>query len=113
MGLVEGLAIPRFTQDHFQMNDFTPFHDEIRKVEGGYMAGKAVTGMPPGLAPLFGDLSLGILHTETGADGSKSAGLYYTITRVDLKEIPTNPLLKPFLDVELPDGVGMAFDEEM
>ena len=113
MGLFEGLSMPSFTQDHFQMNDFTPFHDEIRKVEDGYMAGKYVTALPPGLSALLGDLSLGILHTETAADGSKSAGLYYTLTHVDLKEIPTNTLLKPFLDVELPDGVGLAFDEEM
>lgn len=113
MGLFEGLSIPSFTQDHFQMNDFTPFHDEIRKVEDGYMAGKYVTGVPPGLSTMFGDLSLGIFHTETGADGSGRAGLYYTITRIDQKELPTNTLLKPFLDVELPDGVGMAFDEEM
>ena len=32
MGLMEGLVLPSFLQDHFQMNDFTPFHDEIRKV---------------------------------------------------------------------------------
>jgi hypothetical protein len=27
--------------------------------------------------------------------------------------MPTNTLLRPFLDVQLPDGVGMTFDEEM
>ena len=29
------------------------------------------------------------------------------------KQLPTNTLLKPFLDVQLPDGVGMLFDEQM
>ena len=33
MGLMEGLVIPSFAQDHFQLNDFTPFHDEIRQVD--------------------------------------------------------------------------------
>jgi cholesterol oxidase len=32
MGSMEGLIVPTFLQDHFQLNDFTPFHDEIRKV---------------------------------------------------------------------------------
>ena len=32
MGLMEGLVAPSFLKDHFQLNDFTPFHDEIRKV---------------------------------------------------------------------------------
>ena len=27
--------------------------------------------------------------------------------------MPTNTLLQPFLDVQLPDGVGMTFDEKM
>ncbi len=31
MGLMEGLVTPSFLKDHFQLNDFTPFHDEIRK----------------------------------------------------------------------------------
>ena len=34
MGLMEGLVTPSFLKDHFQLNDFTPFHDEIRKVTG-------------------------------------------------------------------------------
>ena len=32
MGLMEGLVTPKFLQDHFQLTDFTTFHDEIRKV---------------------------------------------------------------------------------
>jgi hypothetical protein len=31
MGLLEGLVVPTFFSDHFQLNDFTPLHDEIRK----------------------------------------------------------------------------------
>ncbi|MEK7753574.1 MAG: GMC family oxidoreductase, partial [Acidobacteriota bacterium] len=31
-GLMEGLLTPRFLKDHFELHDFTPFHDEIRKL---------------------------------------------------------------------------------
>src|SRR5262249_6366078 len=37
MGLIEGLVTPTFLKDHFQLNDFTPFHDEIRKVTADFM----------------------------------------------------------------------------
>ncbi|MEX2262034.1 MAG: GMC family oxidoreductase [Bryobacteraceae bacterium] len=109
MGLVEGLLISNITQDHFQLNDFTPFHDEIRKIDGDFMVGKWVTGLPPGIATVLGSGSLGIFHVEK--DGQ--FGFYYTLTRTDRKEFPTNTLLRPFLDVQLPDGLGMTFDEEM
>jgi hypothetical protein len=35
------------------------------------------------------------------------------LTRVAGRELPENTLLQPFLDVQLPDGVGMTFDEKM
>lgn len=113
MGLMEGLLVPSFTQDHFQLHDFTPFHDEIRKIDDNFFAGKYVTGLPPGLATAIGNPSLGIFHTEPAPDNSLQFGFYYTLTRADQKQLPTNTLLRPFLDVQLPDGLGMTFDEEM
>ena len=50
MGLFEGLVLPSFTQDHFQLNDFTPFHDEIRQVDGDFLVGKYITGIVPDLS---------------------------------------------------------------
>jgi hypothetical protein len=91
------------------LNDFTPFHDEIRKVADDFLVGKYVTPLPPAVAALTGNSSLGIFHTES--DGS--FGFYYTLTRAAEKELATNSVLKPFLDVQLPDGVGMTFDESM
>ena len=44
-GLLEGLVIPGFAQEHFQLNDFTFFHDEIRKVSADFLVGKYVA--PP------------------------------------------------------------------
>ncbi len=35
------------------------------------------------------------------------------LTRVAGSELPANTLLRPFLDAQLPDGIGMTFDEEM
>ena len=109
MGLMEGLVVPSFVKDHFQLNDFTPFHDEIRKVSADFMVGMYLTGLPPALAGLLGNSSLGLFHAQ--ANGQ--FGFYYTLTRMTEKEIPTNRLLSPFLDVQLPDGVGMMFDEQM
>jgi cholesterol oxidase len=109
MGLMEGLVTPSFLMDHFQLNDFTPFHDEIRKVSGDFLVGKYIVTLPPALAPLFGNSSLGLFHTEA----SGQVGFDYTLTRAADQGLPTNTLLKPFLDVQLPDGVGMTFDEQM
>jgi cholesterol oxidase len=113
MGLIEGLVMPTFVQDHFRLDDFTPFHDEIRRIDDDLMVGKYVTDLPAGIAALAGASSLGIFHTETGADQSKRFGFYYLLSRVEGKQLPTTALLRPFLDVNLPDGVGLTFDEEM
>ncbi len=109
MGLMEGLLTPTFLQDHFQLNDFTAFHDEIRKVSDDLLVGKYVTSLPPAVAALFGSQSLGLFHTETGG----RFGFYYILRRAAGKTLPTSTLWRPFLDAQLPDGVGMTFDEEM
>jgi hypothetical protein len=109
MGLLEGLVTPAFLKDHFQLNDFTTFHDEIRKISDDVMVGKYMTAVPSMLAPLVSNSSLGLFHSEAGGQ----FGFYYVLTRAASAELPTNTLLRPFLDVQLPDGVGMTFDEEM
>jgi hypothetical protein len=108
-GLLEGLLTPRFLKDHFELRDFTPFHDEIRKLNGDLLVGKYVVELPEGLAPLGPAGSLGLLHFEQAG----RFGFYYLLTRVEERRLPTTTLLRPFLDVHLPDGLGMTFDEEM
>ncbi len=110
MGLMEGLVIPSFTQDHFQLNDFTPFHDEIRKVDGNLLVGRYVTGILPDLSGILGGADLGILHSTPG---SRELGCYYTLSKVGISALPTELLLRPFLDTNLPDGLGLTFDEQM
>ena len=109
MGLMEGLVAPTFFNDHFQLNDFTPFHDEIRQVTADFMVGKYVTTAPPALAMMLGNSSLGLFHTEAGGN----FGFYYLLTRMAGGQLPTNSLWQPLLDVQLPDGVGLTFDEQM
>jgi cholesterol oxidase len=109
LGLMEGLLVPSFLTDHFQLNDFTPFHDEIRKVSNDLLVGKYVTTLPPALASVLGSSSFGLFHAEAGG----RFGFYYVLTRAAQKEMPANTLLSPFLNVQLPDGVGMVFDEKM
>ena len=109
MGLMEGLVVPTFLKDHFQLNDFTPFHDEIRKTSADFLVGKYVAPLPPALASLLGNSTFGLFHTEANGE----FGFYYTLTRATQKEMPENTLFRPFLDAQLPDGIGMSFDEQM
>ncbi|HEY6340516.1 MAG TPA: GMC family oxidoreductase [Bryobacteraceae bacterium] len=109
MGLFEGLVTPSFLKDHFQLNDFTPFHDEIRTVTADFMVGKYITTLPGIAAELAANSSLGLFHTQ--ANGQ--FGFYYMLTRVAGKQLPTNTLWRPFLDTQLPDGVGMTFTEQL
>ncbi len=110
MGLLEGLVIPSFAQDHFQLNDFTPFRDEIRKVKDDLFVGRYITGGFSGISSLLNGPDLGVLHAVPGSD---AFGVYYTLSRTGEKALPTSPLLAPFLDARLPDGLGMTFDETM
>ncbi len=109
MGLMEGLVAPSFFKDHFQLNDFTPFHDEIRQISPDFMVGKYVTTVPPALATMLGNTSLGLFHTEAAGD----FGFYYLLTRMTDGKLPANSLWRPLLDAQLPDGVGLTFDEQM
>jgi cholesterol oxidase len=109
MGLMEGLVTPSFLKDHFQLNDFTPFHDEIRQVSADFLVGTYMTALPPAVSALLGTSSLGLFHVKP--DGR--FGFYYTLTKMTGNEMAANTLLRPFLDAQLPDGVGMLFDEQM
>ncbi len=113
LGLLEGMAEPVFAHDHFQLNDFTPFHDEIRAIGPDLMVGKYTTASPPGLAQLFGPSSIGLFQLESGAGGAPQFSFYYTLRRSGPDKPPPSPFLAPLLDVRLPDGLGMTFDEEM
>jgi cholesterol oxidase len=113
LGLLEGLAQPVLGQDHFQVDDFTPFHDEIRRVNADFMVGKYTTTAPPGLANLFGPDSLGLFHVETGGGRTPQFTFYYTLFRRAAGEMPPASFLGPLLGIRLPDGLGMTFDEEM
>ncbi len=112
LGLLEGLVTPSFVANHFQLHDFTPFHDEIRKLDADLMIGKYVMTLPPGAAALIPAASLGLLHTEE-AGGAKRFGFYYLLSRAQGKEMPANRLIRPFLDTHLPSGLGLTFDEKM
>ncbi len=109
MGVMEGLVTPKFLQDHFQLTDFTTFHDEIRKVTSDFLVGKYITQLPAVISPLVSNSSFGLFHTVAGGQ----FGCYYMLTRVTQSEMPTDTLLKPFLEVQLPDGIGMTLDEQM
>ena len=112
MGLIEGLVLPTETADHFQLNDFTPFRDEIRMLDEDLMIGKWIADIPQG-APNLPFASLGIFQNEKTPDGKSRLGFYYLLTRAEGGKAPANPLLSPLLDAQMPRGVGMNFDEEM
>jgi cholesterol oxidase len=113
LGLLEGMSEPVFAQDHFQMNDFTPFHDEIRYVEKDFMVGKYLTASLPGFMDFFGPDSLGLFHLENSPGGAPQFSFYYTLRRSQPGQLPATGFLQPLLNIRLPDGLGMTFDEEM
>ena len=113
LGLLEGLVTPRFVANHFELHDFTPFHDEIRKLDDDLMIGKYMMPVPAGAGALFPAASLGLLHPESGTGGTRRLGLYYLLHRTKRKEIPPNRFLAPFFETELPSGLRMTFDERM
>ncbi|HEV2417557.1 MAG TPA: GMC family oxidoreductase, partial [Terriglobia bacterium] len=112
LGVLEGLVEPVFGQDHFQMDDFTPFHDEIRFVAPDFMVGCYTSGPRPIVSDLFGPGSLSLFQVDkTG--GGEQISFYYTLTRSQKGEMPATVFLEPLLKIQLPDGVGMTFDEQM
>lgn len=113
MGFFEGMAEPSFGKDHFQLNDFTAFHDEIRYVAPDFMLGRYTTAAPPVLRDLFGPGSLGLFHLDRTSAGGEQFSFYYTLTRSTQDEMPKSVFLEPLLDIRLPDGISMAFDEQM
>jgi len=108
-GLLEGLLTPKFLKDHFELHDFTPFHDEIRRLGADTHVGKYIAQLPDGLSAVAPAGSMGLFHVEDAG----RVGFYYVLTRADERRVPTNTVLRPFLDVHLPDGLSMTFDEEM
>jgi cholesterol oxidase len=113
LGLLEGLVHPVLGQDHFELDDFTPFHDEIRVASPDFMVGKYVTTTPPGLADLFGPGGLGIFRVATSSSGQSQFGFDYTLSRSQAAQMPATVFLEPLLDIRLPDGLHMEFDEQM
>lgn len=113
LGLIEGLADPTFGQDHFRLDDFTSFHDEIRFVNKDMLVGQYFTDSRPSLLPLFGQDSLGIFQREQDAGGKVRFGFKYWLRRSTLTDAPTSGFLRPLLDVRLPEKTGLTFDEEM
>lgn len=113
MGFFEGIVEPVLGKDHFQLDDFTPFHDEIRCVSPDFMVGRYTTSSPPLLKDLLGPGGVGLFHLDTNPGGSEQFSFYYTLTRSTAEEMPASAFLEPLLNVRLPDGLSMTFDEEM
>lgn len=113
LGLFEGLVEPVFGKDHFQLYDFTPFHDEIRCVAPDFMVGRYTAHAPSLLGELFGPESLGLFHLDAAPSGTEQISFYYTLTRSKAEDMPASGFLEPLLDIQLPDGLSMTFDERM
>ncbi len=110
LGLLEGFLLPQSVRDHFRVSNFTTFEAELRKVDAGFLVGKFLTHVPEDLLKLMSSRPIGIFQSEAGSD---QFGFYYILSRVEQQIMPSNVLLHPLLDVELPDGLGMTFDEQM
>jgi cholesterol oxidase len=101
MGLLEGLVVPSFVGEHFQLNDFTQFHDEIRVLDKDLMIGKWVTDLPATGLPFRPD-SFGIFHAaKDPKTGKDSFGFYYLLHRAGAA-LPMSRLFDPILNSSLP-----------
>lgn len=107
---IERLLLPSFVRDYLE--GFNPFRREIRKLDGDFLIGKYVAEVPPGWSRLAPAGSLGLLHSEPESDGGTRVGFYYLLTRT--AEEQTAPgMLDALLELRLPAGVGVSFDEIM
>ncbi len=80
MNILKGDSKIEFTQQQMLMFDFTNFHDEIRMITDDVMVGKyAPVGQQ--VLNIIGDRSLGLLHFEKTAEGTRPC-IYYYIRRV-------------------------------
>jgi cholesterol oxidase len=109
---MEALLLSDFLADHFEVEDFTPFHSEIRKLDNDLMIGKYVTEIPAGLSRLTPVGSLGLLHAEAAVEGRTRVGFYYLLTRAAEGEKPPG-IFDPLLDARLPAGIAMSFQERL
>jgi hypothetical protein len=104
--------MPSFLSNHFHLTDFTQFHDEIRMVSDDFMVGKYVMDLPPGIASLFPAVSMGL-----AACGYRRRKTLWLLLHAHAHRPQGHCRLAvscaPFLNVHLPAGLGMTFDEEM
>ena len=111
MGLMEGLVVPSFLQDHFQLNDFTPFHDEIRRWRrsswwASTSRGAAARAVRAAAAPSLGSC----IHVRARGQ----FGFYYTLTRVAEKHTAHQyRCCSRSSTCNCRTASGMTFDEEM
>jgi hypothetical protein len=106
LGLLEGLVMPSFVSNHFQLHDFTPFHDEIRLLDRDFLIGRWVMDLSASAG--FGDLGRPAAYRRNR--GRLAATRSFTSSRVR-GEVPST-FLRSFLDVFRP-VIGMAFEEQM
>jgi cholesterol oxidase len=103
LGLVEYLLVPAYVEDHLNLGDFTPFHDEIRKT-GELLLGWYETADP--LQPYAGLGSLDVMASESPG----RASFRYILSRAGSAGAGAS-LLQQYLDIRLPDGIGMSYEE--
>jgi cholesterol oxidase len=113
LGLLESVTEPTLGEIHFQRHDFSPFVEDIHLVSDEVLLGKYTIDAPPALMQLFGPTTLGVFHQEPSAEGKARVSMYYTLHRSSPGRRQARRFLRPLLEVRLPDGLGMTFEEEM
>ncbi len=108
-GLLEGLLVPESFRAHFQRADATSLADEIRRLDGDYLLGRYVVDLEGEQAET--PVALGLVHPEPDEQGR--FGYRYSLTRVEEKEYPARTVLSPYSSVQLPDGLGLVWEEEL
>ncbi len=113
LDLFASVTEPTLGGAHFQLHDFSPFVQDIHFVSDEVLLGKYTIDAPPALMQLFGPPALGLFHREADAGGKAQWSSYYALHRSSPGRRQARGFLRPLVDIRLPAGVGMTFEEEM
>jgi len=97
MGLFEGSCCRSSSPIISELADFTPFHDEIRRVFERCVDREVCDRAAAGASSMLGNQSFGLFHAEAGdSAAAEKFGFYYVLTRAATNEFPTNTVLSRF-----------------
>ncbi len=92
MGLMEGLVMPSFLKDHFQLTDSRRCMTRSARSAAIFWWASTSRNCRRPIAAMIGNSTLGLFHSVANGE----FGFYYSLTRVADRNLPANTFLSPF-----------------